>query len=91
MGGARPHRVQVNAVGVLEDCFVALVDGTDAIDLGERPAVPLEGLGLRPAARQDAPDGVEEPLLARFSAAYFALYDFFSALLGAMLAFCFVR
>ncbi len=31
------------------------------------------------------------PFLARLAAAYLVLYAFFSALLGAMFAFCFVR
>ena len=64
LGGARPHRVRFDAVVVLEDCLVARVERADTIDLSERPTVSLEGLGLRPAARQVAPDGVEEPLLS---------------------------
>jgi len=75
-------------VVVLEDCLVARVERADAIDLSERPSVPLEGLGLRSAARQDAPDGVEEFLLGAIGGGVLGVV---CLLLGAMFAFCFVK
>jgi hypothetical protein len=91
LGVARKHRVQVDAVKVLEEYFVAQIKSADAINLCERPAIYLEALRMCPVARKDDPDGIEEPVLRANLGCRLCVIRFLSVLLGAMLAFCFVR
>ena len=50
-------------MGVFKDGLESSIECPDAVHLSETRPKLIEGLGLRPAARQDAPDRVLEPLL----------------------------
>ena len=56
---------ELDAMGVLEHEAEGIIKSANAVDLGHRPSVLLEGLGPGLAAGEDALDGVEE-LLLRF-------------------------
>ena len=78
-------------MGVLEDCLATQVERSDAIDLRETPIVLIEGLGLCPATRQDAPDGVEELLFGAIGGGVLGIVCLFIRARGRHVGFLFCQ